>query len=211
MSKIWLALLSASLGATAAQAAPPAEWVGQAALPTLVIGFQRAEGGSMIVERIPPGEAVENWTRMVLNQRFAGVIARGGTVEEWRGHFMGGLANSCPGARASGLNTLQIEGRDAIEFRVDCPRNPATGRPETFLLRAIAGRADLHVTQVAFRHVPSAAEARWARDHLASVTLCTRTVPTPVCRAGPEAFDLGYCSPISCTLKSDGRMQRPFS
>jgi len=188
MFKAWPVVVLAAF-ATAGEAAPPAEWVGQAALPDLVIGFQRAEGGSMIVERIPPGETVQRWTRMVTNQRFAGVIARGGTVAEWHGHFMGGLIGGCPGYRAAEPARLRIEGRDAIEFRVDCPRNPATGLPETFLLRAIAGRADLHVAQVAFRYVPSVAESRWARDHLASVTLCTRVVTSPLCRAGPEAFD----------------------
>lgn len=173
----------------AAQGAPPSEWVGQGPTPGLVIVHQLAEGGSMIVERVPRGETAARWTRMVLNQRFAGVIARGGTLSEWRGHFLEGLRTGCPGARVSEPARIDIVGRPAIEFRVDCPRNPATGAPETFLLRAIAGRADLHVAQVAFRHVPSAEEVAWARRHLATVTLCTGRIPSPVCRAGPEAFD----------------------
>ena len=186
-SRIGLGLLA--LAATPALAEPPAEWVGQAPLPGLVIGYQRAERGSMMVERIPPGESVEQWTRMVTNQRFAGVIARGGTLDEWLGHFLDGLATGCPGFRAGAPNRLTIAGRPAIALRIDCPRNPQTGRPETFLLRAIAGSADLHVAQVAFRHVPTEAEAGWAAAHLASVALCTRRSADPVCRAGPEAFD----------------------
>lgn len=185
----WIGLGMTACIAGAAKAAPPAEWVGQAPLPGLVVGFQRAEGGSMIVERIPPGESADRWTRMVLNQRFAGVIARGGTLSEWRGHFIDGLRTGCPGYRASDSGRLDIVGRPAIEFRIDCPRNPATGLPETFLLRAIAGGADLHVAQVAFRHVPSAEEVAWARRHLATVTLCTRRIASPICRTGPEAFD----------------------
>ena len=190
MSRALPALLLAGLIATGAGAAPPAEWVGQGALPDLVIGFQRAEDGSMIVERVPRGETVQRWTRMVTNQRFAGMVSEpAGTLNEWHWHFVDGLRRGCPGSRASEPARLEIEGRPAIEFRIDCPRNPATGLPETAMIRAIAGRADLHVAQVAFRHVPSAAETRWAQGHLASVTLCTRGVPSPVCRAGPEAFD----------------------
>jgi hypothetical protein len=185
----WIGLGLVAGIASAAQAAPPAEWVGQAPVPGLVIGHRLAEGGSMIVERIPRGETTDRWTRMVLNQRFAGVIARGGTLSEWRGHFLEGLQTGCPGARVSDPGRIDIVGRPAIEFRVDCPRNPATGGPETFLLRAIAGRADLHVAQVAFRHVPSAEEVAWARRHLATVTLCTRRIASPLCRAGPEPFD----------------------
>lgn len=185
----WLIVSLLAAAGSAAWAAAPTEWVGQARLPGLVIAFHRAEGGSMIVERVPPGETYERWTRMVTNQRFAGVIARGGTLSEWRGHFLEGLGTGCPGFKAGDPVRVDVVGRPALEFRVDCPRNPATGLPETFFIRAIAGRADLHVAQVAFRHVPTAAEAEWARQHLATVTLCTRRIASPICNAGPEAFD----------------------
>lgn len=169
--------------------AQPAEWLGQAPLPDLVVAHQLAREGSMIVERIPPGETVQRWTRIATTQRFAGVIARGGTLDEWYGHFTGGLANGCPGYRSAPPARLQIAGRPALAFRVDCPRNPATGLPETFLLRAIAGESDLHVTQVAFRRAPSAADIAWATRHLDSVTLCTARSTAAVCRTGPEPFD----------------------
>ena len=179
----------ASCCAGAAVAAPPPEWVGQAPLPGLEIVHQLAGNGSLIVERVPPGETIMRWTRMVTNQRFAGEIAAGGTLDQWHRGYMIGLRQACPGFRASGPARLQIEGRPAIQLRGDCPRNPATGRPETFFLRAIAGRADLHLAQVAFRNVPSAAETAWALEHVASVTLCTPRVASPICRAGPEAID----------------------
>ena len=189
MSKAWPFVLAGCLAATAAQAAPPGEWIGQAALPDLVVAFQRVGGGSMIAERIPPGETVQQWTRMVTTQRFAGVIARGGNLEEWHDYMVGALAGSCQSSRSSDPTRLTIAGRPAIEFRGDCPRNPATGLPETYFIRAIAGSADLHVAQVAYRRVPSAADAEWALAHLASVTLCSADSSAAVCRAGPEAFD----------------------
>ena len=189
MSKAWPVVLFASLLATAAYAAPPREWIGQAALPDLVVGFQRAAEGSLIVERIPPGETVERWSRMVTTQRFAGVIARGGSLEEWHDYMAGALARDCQRSRSSEPARLTVAGRPAIEFRGDCPLNPATGQPETYFIRAIEGPADLHVAQVAFRHVPSAAEAEWARAHLASVTLCHVNSTEQVCVVGPEEFD----------------------
>ncbi|HST37289.1 MAG TPA: hypothetical protein VLK25_11750 [Allosphingosinicella sp.] len=188
MPKALPALLLAGLIATAAGAAPPAEWVGQAALPGLVIGHRLSNGQSMIVERVPPGETVERWTRMVTNQRFAGQLA-GGTLDRWLPNYLGGIEQGCPGFRPGASTRLRIEGRPALDIRVDCPRNPATGQPETFFLRAIASGATLHLAQVAFRHVPSAEETRWAQTHLASVTLCTRASRSPACRAGPEPFD----------------------
>jgi hypothetical protein len=184
----WLGWALALL-ATPAAAQAPAEWVGQAPLPGLVIAYHLAGEGSLIVERVPRGETIERWTRMVTNHRFAGEITAGGTVDRWHAGFVSNLSQACPGFRASVPARLRIEGRPAIEFRGDCPRNPATGQPESFFLRVIAGRADLHLAQVGFRHVPSAAEAGWARAHLASVTLCTRQSAAAVCRAGPEAVD----------------------
>ena len=180
-----------AFAATSLAAAPPvsSEWLGQAPLPELVIGFQRAEARGMIVERIPPGETVEQWSRMVTVQRFADVIARGGTLDEWRGHFLDGLRTGCPGFRGGEPTRLTVAGRPAMALRIDCPLNPATGRPETFLLLAIAGRSDLHIAQIAFRHVPSEAETAWARAQLASVTLCTPVASAGVCRSGPEAVE----------------------
>jgi hypothetical protein len=189
MHKSAIGLLLAVFGVTAAAAAPPAEWVGQGPLPGLVIVHHRAGGGSLIVERVPRGETIDRWTRMVTNQRFAGEIAAGGTIDRWHAGFVQNLSVACPGFRASVPARLRIEGRPALEFRGDCPRNPDTGRPETFFLRVIGGRADLHLAQVGFRSVPTPAEAAWARGHLATVTLCTRAVASPICRAGPEAVD----------------------
>ena len=189
MSKAWLIGVAACLAATAAWAAPPREWIGQAALPELVVAFQNVGGGSLIVERIPPGETVQQWTRMVTTQRFAGTIARGGSLEEWRQYMVGALANACQRARSSEPNRLTVGGRPAIEFRGDCPLNPGTGQPETYFIRAIEGTADLHVAQVAFRRVPSAADAEWARAHLATVTLCHVNSTDSVCVTGPEPFD----------------------
>jgi hypothetical protein len=189
MSKAWPLAVFACLAATSALAAPPREWIGQGALPDLVVAFHDVGDGSMIVERIPPGETVEQWTQMVTTQRFAGVIARGGTLEEWHGYMTGGLARDCRNSRSSEPVRLTVAGKPAIEFRGDCPRNPGTGLPETYFIRAIAGTTDLHVAQVAFRRVPSAADAEWARAHLATVTLCKSGATETVCRAGPESFD----------------------
>lgn len=171
-----------------AQAAP--EWVAQGALPDLVVAFEQRDRGSTIVERVAPGETVERWTVMVTNQRFAGLIARGATLDDWLGNFLGGLETGCPDYRSSDPRRFTLSGQPSVEMRLDCPRNPATGLPETFFLRAIAGRADLHVAQVAFRRRPSAADVAYAQAHLASVSYCQRIGASAACIAAassPEA------------------------
>jgi hypothetical protein len=162
-------------------AQPSSEWLAQGPLPGFSVGFQQAERGSLIVERVPTGETVQRWTRMVTIQRFAGEIA----IDAWVSAFTSGLGESCPGARYNQPAWSEIEGRRAVEFRGDCPLNPTTGLPETFMIRAVSGGTALHVAQIAFRRVPGDADVAWARRHLDTVTLCTRDIATPACRAGP--------------------------
>lgn len=185
MKRVLLALAVLIAVPTQAQAR---EWVAQGALPGLAVAFEQRAGGSTIVERIPPGETVERWTRMATNQRFAGLMS-GATLANWRDNFANQLRGGCPGATMS-ERQLTVSGRPALELRVDCPLNPATRLPETFFLRAIAGRSDLHVAQIAFRHRPSAAEVTYAQTHLATVAYCETAGASRACLAAantPEA------------------------
>jgi hypothetical protein len=183
----WLCVALALIGfaGAPARAQESGERLVSAPLPELVIGHQVDRGGSLIIERIPPGETVQSWTRMVTLQRFAGSMANGLTLQAWAGTFSTNLRNSCPGFSIDGPHYSGARPPE-VQFRVDCPRNPATGRPETFLLRAFGGQRDLHVLQVAFRHVPTAREVAWARNHLASAIYCAPGSPVPACTAGDE-------------------------
>jgi hypothetical protein len=178
MKKTLVAIVICCLAAPVA-AQPSSEWLAQAPLPGLVVGYRAAQNGRSIVEWIPQGETVEVWTRMVTVQRFPDIGPR---LRFWADTFGTGLSQSCPGAVVGRPAYSRTDGHQQVEFRVDCPRNPETGQPETFLLRAIAGASDLHSAQVAFRHVPSAQETDWARRQLASVTLCSRENASPICR-----------------------------
>jgi hypothetical protein len=181
LARMFAAGLVACCAATTS-AQPRDEWLVQAPLPDLVVGYRHEQGGSLIEERIPPGETVQDWSRMATTQRFAGTVARGITLETWAGGFFDDLRTGCPGYRGGEPRYFEADGRRTVTFRVDCPRNPATGKPETFLLRAIAGSADLHVVQMAYRRVPSPAEAQAAQHHLDSVRLCDHSSADPRCR-----------------------------
>lgn len=180
LARIFTAALAC--GFASAAFAQGTEWLAQAPLPDLVVAHRQEQAGSMIEERIPPGETVNDWTRMVTTQRFAGLVSRGVTLDSFVASFVTGLDRGCPGARSSEPRHFETGGRPAVSFRIDCPLNPATGKPETFLLLAIAGREDLHVVQVAYRHVPDADENQAAERHLASIRLCSASSPDPACR-----------------------------
>lgn len=187
----WMAAISAiSLGAAATSlavgAAAGAQAAGQErlaapALPGFVVGYSAANARQSIREEVPRGETAQAWTRMVTTQRFAGT-ARGATPEIYARNTMAGIPRACPGARVSPVTSLRVSGRPAAQFQVDCPRS-AGGRPETFILLAVAGPGgDMHVKQVAWRGGVTPQGLAWGRNFLAGVALCVAADRTPACR-----------------------------
>jgi len=164
----------------AAPPAPAGERLALAPLPGFELAFREAGDGNLIEERIPLGETVERWTRMVTIQRFAGVVQRADAAT-YLGIIRNNLPRSCPGGTTSAISALTVSGHRAARLRADCPRNPQTGLPETFLMLAIEGASDIHVAQVAFRRLPSAADVAWSERQLAAVALCTGSSREPAC------------------------------
>ncbi len=166
--------------ASAAHAQTPGERLVQARPAGFVVGHSVSAPEASVEERIPQGESVQRWTRMLTTQRFGGAALRM-RPEQLLQTMANGLGSGCPGGKAGPIRALTVAGRPAAEFRADCPRNPAHGQSESFFARAIAGAADLHIVQVAFRRVPTAADAAFARKHLDSVALCTGVGKTGPC------------------------------
>jgi hypothetical protein len=135
-------------------------------VPGFVVGYQVAKDGDSILEQVPAGETVEKWTHMVTTQQFAGVAQRTDS-NGFLQLMIDGLQGGCPGAKVTYRRTT---GKTS-QMRADCPLNPATGLPETFFAKAVAGASDMHVAQVAFRRVPTVADVAWAERYLESVKL----------------------------------------
>jgi hypothetical protein len=159
---IMIALLMLAL-----QVAGPVETI-DAPIPSgFKVGFKAAQADQSIEERVPTGETVEAWTRMVTVQRFGGPAQLGPHAFAER---LGGLmARACPGAVLAPI----VDGRDGAvaiaTMRLDCPLNPATGKPETMFGRAFAGQSDLYVSQYAVRAKGDAAITATAGAYLDSV------------------------------------------
>ena len=175
-----VAILALIAAASAAPAQTPGERLVQARPAGFVVGHTVSAPEASIEERIPQGESVQRWTRMLTTQRFAATALRL-RPEQVLLRMASSLPKGCPGGKTGPIRTFTVVGRPAAEFRADCPRNPAHGGPETFFARAIAGASDVHIVQVAFRRVPSPADAAFARAHLDSVALCTGAAKTGPC------------------------------
>lgn len=177
----WMALgiLAAPLAAVA-QPTDREELVAPA-LPGFVLGYSAASDRQSIREEVPQGETVHAWTRMVTTQRFGG-LARIKPVSAYVRDSLAGLPTACPGARISPVLGLRVSGAPAARVQVDCPRS-AGGRPETFILLAVAGPSgDMHVKQVAWRGGTTPEGLAWGRAFLAGVALCTTAGRAPACR-----------------------------
>jgi hypothetical protein len=156
----------AALAATAALTAAPAlaERLVQPPLKGFAIGTNAGNAQMQLVEMIPTGQTVQNWTQMVTTQRLNGLTRI--PAKDFLANMARRVSAGCPRATAIAAPLGSSAG-----LRIDCPRNPATGKPETTFVRAINGAADLYVIQVAYRSLAMPREAGWARDFLGGVTL----------------------------------------
>ena len=150
------------------------------ALPGFVEGYAAGNAQQSIREEVPQRETVEAWTRMVTTQRFTGLAART-TPVAYAQTVIAPLPRACPGATVSPVTSLTISGRPAVRFQVDCPHS-AGGRPESFILLAIAGRSDMHVKQAAWRGGTTAAVLAWGRQFIDATVLCTAGDRSAACR-----------------------------
>lgn len=154
------------------------------ALPGFLVGFEASGGGETIREEVPTGETVQTWTRLVTTQRFEG-LASSVTLPTYLANIGASVKVDCAGAMVADMPVSARNGHPAAQIRVDCPRVPSTGKPETFIMLAIADGRDVYVKQVAFRRVPTAEDIRWGETFLAAVTLCAPDPNGPGCATSP--------------------------
>ncbi len=157
--------------------APAEEWLVWPHAEGFVVGHKETAVEGSIEEQVPAGETVENWSRMITSMRFPGAPA----TEQFTDDLAAGWKKACPGSRSVSQIVL-ADFRVTVEARMDCPRNPQTGKPETMFMRSIPGDDALYVLQIAFRHAPDAAEVRWAEAQLAAAVMCTAKSPRPACK-----------------------------
>jgi hypothetical protein len=160
------------LAAAAAVAASSAEHLSPHRADGFKLGYKAADAEQSIREYVPAGESVEDWSRMITDQRFIGLLSHASPAQ-FAVVLEKALKTNCPGARTTKPIKIEIDGRKAAQMRGDCPRNPSTGKPETFYVLLIAGESDLHSRQVAWRRFPSRDDVIWAEDMLARTRLCS--------------------------------------
>ncbi len=133
--------------------------------PGFVPGYSAKQGRQSIIEFVPKGETVKKFTRMITLQTLP--APRGMTDAQFLAGFTKTYLSRCPRAKAI---VVPMAGKQA-GVRIDCPRHPATGQPETVFARTIAIAPEMAIVQYTSKAFVLPKEAGWARDFLGRVTV----------------------------------------
>lgn len=142
------------------------------------VGYQSNRDDSAISEWIPEGQSVGSWTEMLTVQVYRGVKVDAATFLQGIGKKW---SDACPGSGGKGIFTGQTNGYAVSMLVLRCPKNSATGKPETTAFRVIKGNDALYSVQRAFRSDPSDAELDDVMHYLAKVSVCDTRAPEHPC------------------------------
>jgi hypothetical protein len=142
------------------------------------IGFQDKEPNSLINEMVPESETVNDWTEMITVQIFYNLRT---APEDFERKMASGWANACPGARIDNIASGPENGYPAGVWLLNCPKNPATGKPEITWLKVMAGNDSLYVVQKAFKFTPSRDQVVQWMKYLRAVAVCDSRLPARAC------------------------------
>lgn len=159
-------LLVVTPGIVAAQDRPADREISLPAETSLVVGHQESEGRAVLVELVPTGETVRDFTRMVTLQTALGLgnVPEAAYLEEFGARY----GAACPNTN---VTAVPFGTQGASGLRLDCPRHPATDKTETVFVRVLDLGEDLGVVQITMRYFPMPADGSWARDYLGRVTV----------------------------------------
>lgn len=168
-----MAVVALATGSVALPQASDTGWQGEFLAPTanagMVLGWINPRDPTMR-EFVARGETVKDWTRMLTVQTLPWRM--GLTPTGVLRMVANGMEAACGGATSSPIDAATLDGRDGATIRVDCPRNPQTGKAETMFARAVQGDRSITMVQAAVRRAPGAEDVAWATQVLSSLTFC---------------------------------------
>jgi hypothetical protein len=147
------------------------------------VGAQQDNGRTTLMEFIPEGETVQDWTTMIT------VIVQRDNDDANAADFASNMAaawgESCAGAKAGLLVDDITNGYPYVIWQYECPLNGQTGKPETMMMKVIPGRDALYMVQYAVRAAPSIKFMKDALDYLGpEVSVCDTRIPERDCPEG---------------------------
>jgi hypothetical protein len=142
------------------------------------IDFQEHKPKGLMNEMVPTSETVDNWTEMVTVQIFYNLKT---TPDDFEGKMASGWLAACPGAKNESIASGPENGYPAAVWLLNCPKNPATGKPEITWVKIVQGNDRLYVVQKAFKFAPSNDQVVQWMKYLRSVAVCDSRLPDRAC------------------------------
>ena len=146
------------------------------------IGYQASQGSQKIMEFIPNGETVEDWSAMITVQILQSLDDMpGDTFASNLAELMGG---ACEGMSTEKVTEGNENGFPFVVWLYACPLNPQTGKPETMFFKGITGSDAFYSIQYAFREEPNDRLISIAMPYLRKVSACDTRKPERPCPEG---------------------------
>jgi hypothetical protein len=147
--------------------------------PGFKIGFRDKKNDLQMTEWVPANETVEKWTEMLTVQVFHGLKI---APEPFMRQLESSWRTACPGAGDAQPVVSGVEnGYPALLWILDCPRNPATEKPELTWFKGIQGNDSFYVVQKAFKFNPTKEQiGRWI-NYLRAVRVCDSRIADRAC------------------------------
>lgn len=134
------------------------------------VGHQAGNSVESLVEYVPKGETVEDWSQMVTVQVFRDID---NADPERFGQTVASLwSKSCQGARTGQVSSAMENGYATSVWIYHCPLLASTGKPENMMAKFIAGADALYGVQYARRSALNEAEMRQTTIYLTRVVVC---------------------------------------
>ncbi|OPY91526.1 MAG: hypothetical protein A4E72_00099 [Syntrophus sp. PtaU1.Bin208] len=134
------------------------------------IDFQTRKGNMILMEMVPQGESVQDWTEMVTTNIYLGL--KNVTPEGYQTKMQQMWGAACKGSESASITKGKENGYPFAIWMQVCPLNPSTGKPEYTWFKAIKGNDSFYVVQKAFKSNPSGKQITQWMQYFRSIIVC---------------------------------------
>jgi hypothetical protein len=146
------------------------------------VGFEEASDMGSILELVPEGETVTQWTEMLTVQILRN--KHGLTLSEYRKGVEKLWALICPGSSSETVEQGFEQLHPTLTWSQTCPLNRKTGKPEMTWFKVMIRNGNFVVVQKAYRFKPSIEEIAHWNDFLREIEICDPGSTAQACKPG---------------------------
>jgi hypothetical protein len=144
------------------------------------VGFEETSDMGSILELVPEGETITQWTEMLTVQILRN--ENGLTLSEYRESIEKLWASICPGSSSETVEQGFEQLHPTLTWSQICPSNRKTGKPEMTWFKVVIRNGTFVVVQKAYKFKPSVEEIAHWNAFLREVEICDPGSTMQVCK-----------------------------